>query len=292
MGGSSTEVIFPSKAPMVTTATAFQTSCPSNRCYASETKQTELAVPELNRHHQYVDRNSVLYGNTLRSKDEGNTFMPPISAHVSNITVEKRPPLHFRFCGYTIWLEPEQFENDLSNAMSKACSSHGLHPIPLPHITLLYGMTHLSQEEVQRLFRNEFQNLITENNGWGQVFQTVGVLVDKVFDGVDGEDMDIAWSELTLKTNEHHEKLVDTVYSIFYKGDKRTSRPWKPHLSLAYDNPTEDTPITIDSTMDLLQMFPSLIQQRERKIHSISLWDTNGTIQEWKCLERISLQDL
>lgn len=249
-------------------------------------------MPQHNHHERFIVRNSVLYGNIPQQHDEATTSKPSQSAPLSITTVEKRPPLLFRFCGYTIWLEPEQFDNDLSDAMSMSCTNHGLHPIPMPHITLLYGMTHLSQEEAQRLFRHEFQALITENNGWGQAFQTVGVIADKTFDGVDGEQMDIAWSELTLKTNEHHETLLDRVYSIFYKGAKRTSQPWNPHLSLAYDNPTEDTPVTIGRTMELLQSYPSLIQQGERKIRSISLWDTNGTIREWKCLDRISFQDL
>uniref|UniRef100_A0A7S2RIR2 Uncharacterized protein n=2 Tax=Eucampia antarctica TaxID=49252 RepID=A0A7S2RIR2_9STRA len=154
-------------------------------------------------HHKLISRNSVLYSmkeDDFTNEEEyricynmnaDNNPQPeddvPMLAPIYHEMVEKRPPLSFRFCGYTLWLEPEQFDNDLSQAMSMACTAHGLHPIPSPHITLIYGMTHLTETEVQHLFRHDLQLLLRK--GWGEPFQSIGILADKTFDGVNGENM-------------------------------------------------------------------------------------------------------
>jgi len=97
---------------------------------------------------------------------------------------------------------------------------------------------------------------------------------------------DIAWSELTFATSEHHERLLDELYSIFQFQRPESNQRWKPHLSLAYDNPTVDTPVTIARTLELVHKYPTLLTVPYRKILGISLWDTHGTMSEWKCLDR------
>jgi hypothetical protein len=64
-------------------------------------------------------------------------------------------PLQFEFKGYSVWLEPVQYDNDLSLAIKTASQELGVLPIPMPHVTAIYGMTHLSSEtEAIRRFRN------------------------------------------------------------------------------------------------------------------------------------------
>ena len=65
-----------------------------------------------------------------------------------------------------------------------------------------------------------------------------------------------------------------------------TTLTWKPHLSLAYDNP--ETTVLTQQTLDkLLLRFPSLF--RQRKVVAVSLWDLNGTLDQWTCLDRFHL---
>ena len=44
--------------------------------------------------------------------------------------------LRFSFSGYSIWLDPEQFDSDLDNAIKVASKELGVYPIPAPHVTL------------------------------------------------------------------------------------------------------------------------------------------------------------
>ncbi len=93
---------------------------------------------------------------------------------------------------------------------------------------------------------------------------------------------------MTFATSDYHEKMLENVYSIFQL-PRSSNQRWKPHLSLAYDNPLEDTPVTIARTLELVNSYPTLLTVPQRKIQGISLWDTNGTLDEWKCLDRILL---
>ena len=93
---------------------------------------------------------------------------------------------------------------------------------------------------------------------------------------------------MTFATTDHHEQMLDGVHSIFQL-PRPSNQRWKPHLSLAYDNPLIDTPVTIAKTLDIVNTYPTLLTVPQRKIIGVSLWDTNGTMNEWKCLDRILL---
>jgi len=106
---------------------------------------------------------------------------------------------------------------------------------------------------------------------------------------------DMAWIEVTLATSSDHEALVDRVYNIFHKGCctsecKPRASPWLPHLSLAYDNP-DGTNFSPAKMLRLVSKFPSLLDITERRIMAISLWKTEGRMEEWKCLDRSKLTD-
>ena len=132
--------------------------------------------------------------------------------------------------------------------------------------------------------------------------ETEGSHVGISYDGVDGEEMDMAWMEVTLKSSPEHEKLVDKIYACLYPADdnednsvdgddvhrKTRPGPWKPHLSLAYDNPQGSA---VDAILadKIFARFPSLLGRKERRVKNISLWRTEGRIWEWECLERVEL---
>ena len=58
------------------------------------------------------------------------------------------------FAGFSVWLELEQFDEDLDKAIRTASTELGVHPIPEPHVTVLYGIcSTVSEWEMRRMFR-------------------------------------------------------------------------------------------------------------------------------------------
>ena len=201
-----------------------------------------------------------------------------------------KEPLRFVFSGYSIWLEPEEFKldeesGDLELAIQTSSIALALpFGIPSPHVTAIYGMRHLSEMEVRQRFQ-KVGKLIYE---WCPiVLKQKGFRNDVEIKGVLGGEMDMAWMAATFHTSKEHEEFLDMLYHIFYNDNdesQRSSRsPWDPHISLAYDN--ETSPIPGEVFLDVIQKFPTL--QKNRAITGISLWDTSGTIDSWKCLDRV-----
>lgn len=197
----------------------------------------------------------------------------------------ERDSLYYEFVGYSIWLEVEQYENDLDRAISIAAEDLGLFPIPEPHVTAIYGMTHLAEEDI----KDKFASIRQEIESWPNL-RVNGVITDIEQRGISGGLMDMAWSELTLATSPKHESLLDHIYAVFFPSALFPKRnPWIPHISLSYDNP-ENSQVDINHLFRVLQRVPSLLATKERRVTGLTLWNTSGKIEKWKCLERISFQ--
>jgi hypothetical protein len=96
------------------------------------------------------------------------------------------------------------------------------------------------------------------------------------------------WIEITLSTNPHHEKNLDVLHGIFSETPRDAA--WTPHLSLAYDNPDSDSPLsTVDAAHEVVQCFPTLLSRTSRKVTSLRLWSTYGRLDQWECLDTIHL---
>lgn len=207
-----------------------------------------------------------------------------------------KEPLKFVFSGYSIWLEPEQFQNDLELVVEEATARLGLpHGVPTPHVTAIYGMTHLSEAQA----RKKFQQIFSDNFAYlaWPVLKHAGFQNGIELNGVNGGEMDMAWMEGSFETNENHELLLDLLYNAFYNdSDELTTlqqeqqqkqrHPWAPHVSFAYDN--ENNPIPDEVLLDLIETYPTL--KNDRRVTGISLWSTEGTIDQWKCLDRVCLK--
>eukprot|EP00242_Pyramimonas_sp_CCMP2087_P003019 CAMPEP_0198228844 /NCGR_PEP_ID=MMETSP1445-20131203/113813_1 /TAXON_ID=36898 /ORGANISM="Pyramimonas sp., Strain CCMP2087" /LENGTH=269 /DNA_ID=CAMNT_0043909275 /DNA_START=273 /DNA_END=1082 /DNA_ORIENTATION=- len=216
-------------------------------------------------------------------------------------------PIRFHFKGFSIWLDFGEQRSDFPSAFSTtgngdfseknhslnddvklACSemaeAHGLFPIPAPHVTVLYGIEHTSQAAVREKF-SQVRELI---KAW-PVLRPIGMVADVELDGVNGGTMDMSWCEITFASSDAHEKLVDLVHQIFHAGVKggmheQRAGPWRPHLSIAYDNP-EGKALTMSNVLPMLAKRPSLVG--DRKATGISLWSTEGTMGHWKLLDQI-----
>lgn len=195
---------------------------------------------------------------------------------------EPREKLQWEFHGLTLWVEFEEHDHDLSRAIDGASHFYGTERIPMPHATAIYGMTHLSVDEaLEKLekVQEEFPD------GWpAKMDRPISVKQDLAIEGRPGQVCTIAWAELTLKSNEKHEEAVDKLYEIFEVPEKR-SGPWLPHISLAYDNP-EDSVLNLSDIISYVAQNPSLMEAR--RVKAVSLWQTEGRMEQWKCLDRVS----
>lgn len=195
--------------------------------------------------------------------------------------IAQRRKLQWKFKGLTIWLELEEFDNDLSKAVSDFSAKHNSPYIPQPHTTAIYGMEHLTVEEAKAKLQS-VRKLIPQ---WPTFARPTGVTQDIAEDGKPGQVCSIAWSELTLASNPEHEAVLDNLYELFYGKDFSRDRPWKPHNSIAYDNPEDNTLSLLDTVLYAAQN-PTLLH-KERRVEAISLWSTWGKMEEWECLDRV-----
>lgn len=209
-----------------------------------------------------------------------------------------RRKLQWRFKGLTLWLELEEFDSDLTRALEDLSAKHSSPVIPKSHTTAIYGMEHLSVDEARR----RLASVRTRIPQWPAFQRPTGVTSDIAVCGRPGQVCSIAWSELTLATSPEHEDALDELYGLFYSGtggggddgtgDARQTpappvrhRPWKPHNSIAYDNP-ETNALSLIDTVVYASGHPTLLE-RGRRVEAISLWSTEGKMEEWECLDRV-----
>jgi hypothetical protein len=197
-------------------------------------------------------------------------------------TVPQRKPLQWKFHGLTLWVEYEEFDNDLTKANYHFASMYGTQAIPALHSTAIYGMQHLDVIEAQR--RLAKIPSVLPKGFWPKMGRPIAVKQDMAVEGRPGQVCSISWAELTLKTDEDHEAALDAVCQLFQV--ERTG-PWTPHLSLAYDNP-EDSMLQLYDMIAYTMQHTSLLE-KERRIQAISLWSTEGKMEDWKCLDRVHL---
>lgn len=125
-----------------------------------------------------------------------------------------------------------------------------------------------------------------------------------------------------MASNDEHEVALDALYSLFYDEDEESldssslkdtdcssssndleegkpssrrpkeavelptrSRPWTPHNSIAYDNP-ETNALSLLDTITYMSIHPTLLGC-ERRVKAISLWNTVGKMEDWKCIDRV-----
>ena len=208
-----------------------------------------------------------------------------------------------------------------TEALAYAASRHSVYPIPAPHITVIYGIDHIDEDMVLRRFRSLGESLTQLMLGRNDTamwppLTSKGVLSDIEIDGVNGGTMTMAWSEISLQTSELQESLVEHVWDVMMCGmgnaDDGTAEdnvcpvrpaPWVPHLSLCYDNP-EETPLNLFDALDVVAKHPFLLGRDEGhqghgeegggssgnqlRLTGLSLWNTEGTMDEWCCLDRIA----
>ena len=92
-----------------------------------------------------------------------------------------------------------------------------------------------------------------------------------------------------MASNPQHEDAMDALYQIFFEDSSVDmpvrDRPWKPHNSIAYDNPETNTLSLLDTVM-YASRNPTLLGTG-RRVEAISLWSTEGKMEDWTCIDRV-----
>ena len=198
-----------------------------------------------------------------------------------------REPLRFVFSGLSIWLEIDgcQHGGDFHSCIQACAAAFDLEPIPAGHVTAIYGMTHLTEQEAIHKFLNHVKPQLLERTCKWPSLQPIGLLSDVELNGVNDGQMDMAWSEITFSTSEEHESCIDLLHEIFYESKNvRQGQQWRPHASLVYDNPVP-TPINLLDTAKIVSQYPSLTSMAAPVV-ALSLWRTEGRISDWRRIER------
>ena len=97
-------------------------------------------------------------------------YNEPIKDYAQDKAPNKYPPLRFVFTGYSLWLELEQVDiddkglGDLDRAMVDAADRFNLEgAIPSPHVTALYGINTIrDEEEIRRVFREDVKDVLLD----------------------------------------------------------------------------------------------------------------------------------
>lgn len=232
----------------------------------------------------YTNIKGKTHESLLRFASDSELFSESKSTEIFE---KSRDPLNFRFCGYSIWLDicGSEEGGDYYSCIDACAEKFGLEPIQ-GHVTVIYGMTHLTDEEVRRTFRDELMpRFMKERRKWPSL-KPIGVLSDVELDGVRGGMMDMAWSEISFSNSDEHESCVDLVHQIFYGSAKDREGIWRPHASLVYDNP-HSSPLNLFETMKVVAKYPSLLSSAVH-VRGISLVKTEGYITEWKVIDHFS----
>lgn len=211
--------------------------------------------------------------------DESVSSISTSSTTSSDLSTRRK--LNWQFKGLTLWLELEEFDNDLTRAVEDFSAKHSSPVIPKPHTTAIYGMEHLSVQEA----KEKLMQVKEQVGAWPAFARPTGITSDIAQVGRPGQVCSIAWSELTLSTGPDHEEALDKLHALFYGDTYTRDRPWKPHNSIAYDNP-EDNTLSLLDTVVYLSENPSLLGNR-RRVEAISLWMTEGKMEEWEFIDRV-----
>ena len=277
----------------------FSSAFSSPSCYTSFIRQSQhisffdpRSTPHPSISRMTAINNEMEHSNTeviFSAKKKKRAIVTPSTSSISTSSHEeeslilKRPPLDFHFKGYSIWLEIDH--PDYTNCI-QACANHfNVEPIT-PHVTALYGLTHLSETHARHLFDTKVKSTFSKRQ-WPHL-NPIGILTDVELDGVNGAVMDMAWSEITLETSEEHEDYLDTLHSLFHEDmDVERIRPWKPHASLVYDYHI-DTVLNLKDTLRIVSHFPNLTKEK-RVVTGMALWKTEGKICDWELLDRFDI---
>ena len=97
-----------------------------------------------------------------------------------------RTPLQWEFAGLTLWIELEEFSHDLTSCIAYMSHRYGVELIPQSHMTAIYGMDHLSNEEACARLRRKVKEALPGGR-WPKFRAPIGIVQDVAVAGNPGQ---------------------------------------------------------------------------------------------------------
>lgn len=111
---------------------------------------------------------------------------PPLSFASRYPAAPSRTPLQWEFAGLTLWIELEEFSQDITNCIRYMTHRYGVELIPQSHMTAIYGMEHLSKEEACERLRCQVKEALPGGK-WPKFRAPIGIVQDVAVAGNPGQ---------------------------------------------------------------------------------------------------------
>lgn len=209
------------------------------------------------------------------------------------------------FSGYSVWLEPPRCESkaiiEEMKYLASKCggASNGVHEFPL-HCTLLYNFnpsecikgTETSEEEICRELLmqcyKEYKSHVKSELGQDDI-----LLNSRRFyffpypkDADNGRGFGCVIPMIILKNDSNLQRIHDTVARVFPPDERHSNGRFIPHMALCYGPEIYE---------DELRAYMSELEKKKKHLTKpmtgeyLSVWKTQGSLKDWKLVDRISL---
>lgn len=222
------------------------------------------------------------------------------------------------FSGYSVWLEPSTSESkeiiqEMMHLANKCGGQQsGVHDFPL-HCTLLYNITldsvvdQSDEKRLEKVCRNLLIKCRDEMNSiWND--PSISSTIKESNQGINfqlepkefyffpypkeadhGRGFGCVIPMLLLRNHSHLQSLHDIVSKVFPPDERHSQSggPFIPHMALCYAPEIYEDELC-DYTKNVLEpMKRHLLKPMTAKY--LSVWNTQGMIQDWMLVDRISL---
>lgn len=224
----------------------------------------------------------------------------------TNHTTTKSSKFSHNFSGYSVWLEPSRSQSEdivqEMKCLASTCggASNGVHEFSL-HCTLLYNFNpyeciqceEQSEEDICRELLaqcfQEYKSHVKSELGED------GILLDSKRyyffcypkEADDGRGFGCVIPMLLLKNNANLQRIHDTVARVFPPDERHSNNGrFIPHMALCYGPEIYE---------DDLRAYMSKLESQKQYLlkqmtgEYLSIWKTQGSLKDWKLVDRISL---
>ena len=223
--------------------------------------------------------------------------MVELETKCCSTTANDKNVLDHVFDGWSIWLEPDllscenQWFQKESEELCVECGGiqSGLVPVPL-HCTLLYNfapLLHANEKQLQQLLhRCIIKDDIIYNN---DLVPTDFYFFHYPKSADDGKGFGCVIPLLLFECTSQLEQLYLTVQSHFPPHERSNHTKFQPHMALIYA--PEVYHDYIQTKIKQYKINQKSLLQKPIRVKYLSIWDTRGTLSQWKCITKIPLYE-
>ena len=198
------------------------------------------------------------------------------------------------FDGWSVWLELDlsceknQWFQKESEVLCQECGGiqSGLVPVPL-HCTLLYNfvpLLHRNENELQELLLRCIKDC---GGGVNELVPTEFYFFPYPKSADDGKGFGCVIPLLLFECTSKLEHLYRTVQSYFPPHERSNHAKFQPHMALLYA--PEVYHDYVQTKVNQYKQSQTSLLKKPIPVKYLSIWDTRGTLSQWKCITKIPL---